>query len=460
MSRHAILLSYYFPPHAAVSVFRSLRFATHLRQTGWEPAVVTSDAVKGDVHFDESLLQRVPEGLVVRRCPLVRREDQLKRWLRLGSPTHGQASPSASEGNNAGLPIGNAAADKKAYDAQSFRSLVSEFLFAVPDNKIGWRHAAAQATRQLVREFGSEVIFASGPPFSVHLAALDASRSTRVPLVLDFRDPWSRDPWGRRGRSRLAKMRHVAMERTCVETARRVILNTERMADEFRRHYADLPADKFVCIPNGFDEQLYDLAAEVTDHAAQEKAGKPLQMLHPGSIYGPRDPALLLQALQQVRDSGHELIEFVQLGGCDKRGRLEQSIRELHLQDQVRLLPPVPHREVFEHMGRADVLVIIQQGTSVQVPGKFYEMLPFRKPILAFVDDGSTTDLVRKYQLGYVAPPNNLTLTTAAMRDALAAARSGVLRANFDAAIADYDARKLAWRLAQELEAVAGHPAR
>ena len=459
MSRHVILLSYYFPPHATVSVFRALRFATHLRQAGWEPAVVTSDAAKGDVHWDENLLQRVPEGLVIRRCPLVRREDTLKRWLRLGRSSQSaarQATASKNANGHAATPGANGAES----DPMSLRNLVSEFLFAVPDNKVGWREAAARATVELAREFGSEAIFASGPPFSVHLAALDASRRARLPLVLDFRDPWSRDPWGRRGRSRLAKMRHIAMERTCVREASRVILNTERMADEFRRHYADLPADKFVCIPNGYDDQLYQSVSEAADHATKVPANNACQLLHPGSIYGPRDPSVLLQALRQVRDSGCERIEFLQLGGCDKKEQLQQAIQAVQMEDHVRVVPPVPHRELFEHMGKADVLVIIQQGTSVQVPGKFFEMLPFRKPILAFVEDGATADLVRKYQLGFVAPPDNPDLTAAAIRDAIAAARSGSLRDNFDAAIADYDARKLAARLAQELAAVAARSPR
>jgi glycosyltransferase involved in cell wall biosynthesis len=336
----------------------------------------------------------------------------------------------------------------------SLRSLVSEFLFAVPDNKVGWRHTAARAAEKFIREFGSEVIFSSGPPFSSHLAALDASRRTGVPLVLDFRDPWSRDPWGRRGRSRASKMRHIAMERACVREASRIVLNTERMADEFRQHYSYLPAEKFICIPNGYDDWLLGETPALATNDTAKRPGHVTRILHPGSLYGQRNPTLLLQAIRRLRETVNEPIEFVQIGGCDSRLDMAQKVRQLGLEDCVHVLPAVSHREVCSQMADADILVVIQHGTSLQVPGKFFEMLGFRKPILAVVDEGATADLVQKYQVGFVAPSDSLDRTASALLDAVTAARSGTLQANFEAAIADLDGRKQAKRLAQVFEMV------
>lgn len=441
-NRRVVLLSYYFPPYATVSVFRALRFCRHLQEAGWDPAVVTSEAERGEVAWDENLLRQVPEGLIIRRCPLFRREEQIKAWLGSGRPTAADRSEKAP------------GADRPVAGQPTWRNLVSELCFAVPDNKVGWRRTAGLATEQLVRERNAEVIFASGPPFSVHLAALDASRRTQVPLVLDFRDPWSRDPWGRRAKSQLAQWRHVAMERTCVREARRVILNTERMADEFRRFYAGQPADKFVCIPNGFDGHGVDEGLAPPPWGENEST-RPARFLHPGTLYGQRDPGVLLKAIKRVNQRGTARVEFEQLGSCERRAEVEAVVSAESLADCVRISPPLPHRQALEQMALADVFVIIQQGTTLQVPGKLFEMLPFRKPILAFVDEGATADLIRKYGLGFIAPPKDLEATAKALEAAQAAARSGELRNNFDAAIEVYDGRKLTARLGRELDAVA-----
>ena len=54
-------------------------------------------------------------------------------------------------------------------------------------------------------------------------------------------------------------------------------------------------------------------------------------------------------------------------------------------------------------MNNADLLLIVQPDTALQVPGKLYEMLMFRKPIVAVTGDGETADIVRRFEIGAVA---------------------------------------------------------
>ncbi len=49
-------------------------------------------------------------------------------------------------------------------------------------------------------------------------------------------------------------------------------------------------------------------------------------------------------------------------------------------------VPPIPHAEVLEHLARADALLLVQWRsdlTAAEVPGKLYEYLAFRAPVIA-----------------------------------------------------------------------------
>ena len=57
--RRLLLVTYYFPPSAAVAAYRMLGFARHLPACGWQVGVVAPPVVPQEP-VDESLTQRVP----------------------------------------------------------------------------------------------------------------------------------------------------------------------------------------------------------------------------------------------------------------------------------------------------------------------------------------------------------------------------------------------------------------
>ena len=115
-------------------------------------------------------------------------------------------------------------------------------------------------------------------------------------------------------------------------------------------------------------------------------------------------------------------------------------------------LPHLPHQEVFGRMANSNCLVLIQPGTRLQVPSKIFEMIMFRKPILALADQGATADIVQDYELGVVAAPNNVDEIETAVRTLMAAADRGESRGKWDQALADFDGRKLTESLSKALE--------
>src|SRR5262245_11440893 len=67
-SRTLLLLTYHFPPSAAVAVYRMLGFVRYLPRFGWNPVVVAPPRMPGEPE-DAALLDLVPEDTPVFRVP-------------------------------------------------------------------------------------------------------------------------------------------------------------------------------------------------------------------------------------------------------------------------------------------------------------------------------------------------------------------------------------------------------
>ncbi len=332
------------------------------------------------------------------------------------------------------------------------RQQVSELIFALPDNRIGWRKNAVRAGLQMVDELQPSVVFATGPPFTTLVVGAEIARRSGLPLVLDFRDPWTRVPWGPRNKSWVATRVAERFERRCVRQARRVVLNTSYLEQDFVDHYGTVHRHKFVTIPNGYDPKI----RQQVDHLRVQAATQPtvgdraFHILHPGSLYRQRDPRQIVDAMAQLKDQGIDL-RFEQLGRCDPSFRLADYVDRKDLSDQVRVSPGVSHRQMLEKMARVDAFLLLQPGTALQVPGKLFEMILFRKPIVAICAPGAISDLIEKYGIGVTAQAGDIDGIATAFRQLV---ETNWASEEWDAVLDDYDARHQAAQLARVFKEV------
>lgn len=71
LMRRVIIVAPHFPPSNLASVHRSRLFATHLREFGWEPVIVTVHSDFYEEALDPQLSALVPQGLRVERVPAI-----------------------------------------------------------------------------------------------------------------------------------------------------------------------------------------------------------------------------------------------------------------------------------------------------------------------------------------------------------------------------------------------------
>ncbi len=399
--KRLLLISSHFPPDGAAGTHRVMRFTTHLYASGWDVSVLTMDPAYylSGTQTDERLLAAIPGDIHIYRTKalrgvtaLIRLRNRLSRARRASQP------PPAT------LDTGGA---RHASPSRRLKDAFTD-LCAVPDRDVGWLWYAVRRGAQIIRRNGIDVILSSAPPFTCHVVADVLRGMYGRKWVADFRDPWSRSPWATPERA--AGWRgavHRWLERRTVEHADAVILNTKRMHAEFTTYYGPSNARKFHTVTNGYDlELLQPYINTPKDHAG------PLTLTHAGSFYRDRQPAALLTALASVIRQGRIptdgiLLHFV--GAIAPRFEVPALISQLRLESVVRLTPPVPHHESLRSLSQSDVLLVVQPGTSLQVPVKLYEYMAFGKPILALADRGAVADLVDEGRLGLVVPPEDVT---------------------------------------------------
>lgn len=395
-----LVVAYHFPPEGSIGTHRTLRLVRRLCEAGWDVTVLTGTEAtySAGCSIDRELLRRVPAGARVVRAPALRPVDGVSSLARRG----GRPGPSGSSG--AGSPGGG------SLGAGSWKSEVGwlrrakqrfDALCGIPDQHAGWLVPAVAAG--LARSIGRrpDVVYSTAPPWTGQLVARSLAAMLGCRWVADFRDPWARAPW-RDGWLPAARRAAGLFERTVVGRADAVVFTTRTNMDEYAGFYGAAAATKFHLVRNGCDrDELAGLAPSPGD-------GR-FTLLHAGSLYGGRKPAVLLAALAALRDRGvidgrsfcFRQVGRVALSGFD----MPAERRRLGLEEMVSLAPSQPRRETLQDMLAASCLLLLQPGTTVSIPGKLFEYLAAGRPILALAEEGETSELVRASGRGVAVLP-------------------------------------------------------
>ena len=364
--KKVLLVTYYYPPTGDIGTFRPLTFTKYLPELGFHPYVLTvRNRSVGAV--DHTLLNEIPPGVRVIETPSA--EHPFLRAPRL---------------------LG-----------------IDPRWFMLPDVHIGWLPFAVPRGVETIRQEEIDVILATAPVFTSLLVGYLLKRRTGKPLVIDFRDPWTQNVFLSRLSPVHRRIEH-RLERMVVEAADHVITTTEPMRAALIRKYPAL-RQRSDTILNGFDPvDFQGLTRSVPDR---------FTITYTGRLYGVRTAAPFLSAVRRVLDRRGDLRERIRVlfaGPKDKR--TEKAVREMHLEDVVELVGFVSHRESLQFMTNADVLLLIMSekeavgggAGTMMIPGKTFEYLGARRPILALAPEGAVAELVRDTGSGTVVAPDDV----------------------------------------------------
>jgi glycosyltransferase involved in cell wall biosynthesis len=353
-TKAVLMVTFHYPPASGTSgVQRGLKFSRYLPECGWTPLVLTA------------------------------------------RPT---AYDAVSRESEASIPPGTVVARSFALDARRHLAIRGAYprWLALPDRWGSWWLPAVGRGLGLIRRYRPQVIWSTCPIPTAHLIGLTLARLSRLPWVADFRDPMTEDDYPDHPASRRVRR---WIEARAVRNCRRACFTARSTRAMYLSRYPRLSPAASLLIENGFDEA--DFAGIDADGGAKGRSGAPLRLVHSGVIYlEERDPRPLFRALARLKREGRVRPGDlrIDLRGSGADAHLGDLVRKSGVEDVVRVLPVVPHRESLREQAAADGLLLLQGAPcNRQIPAKTYEYLRLGKPILALTaSDGDTASILRE----------------------------------------------------------------
>jgi len=415
-----LFLCYHFPPVGGAGVQRSVGFARHLPELGYQPVVVTGTGratgrwTPTDVSLDGALPPEIEIHRVRPPEPPASsgRAARSERWLRRQSPF---ARWWTSEAVRAGLVAGQI-----------------------------------------------DLVYASMSPFESADAAERIAATLGVPWVADLRDPWALDEMTMYPTASHRRLERTRMRRALASAAV-VVMNTPEATRRLRQSFPELPAAWTVT--NGFD------ADDFEPPSPAPRAGGPLRIVHTGYLHTELGRGGRMRTALGGSGRGVDILTRSHVVLLEALARLDENERngiELHLAgvlspaDLASLDPRVvkthgylPHPASIELICSAGLLFLpmhdLPEGSRAGiVPGKTYEYLASRRPILAAVPDGDARDLLDEAGSALLCRPGDRGEMAGLLREALARHRAGepLRPAPYPDVVARYERRTLTRQLA------------
>jgi glycosyltransferase involved in cell wall biosynthesis len=373
-----LVVAYYFPPLGLSGVQRTLKFVKYLKNYNWEPTVITTGDVAYFAH--DNSLSRELNNLNVN---IIR--------------VSGSREPNSilSKFGTIKLP---------SEFLRKFLDKLSQTFF-IPDNKKSWSKLAANKVDEILLTEKFDAIFVTCPPFSAFDEIAKIKKKHDVPLFADYRDLWYKSYFSFYP-TPFHKLLHKNKEYNALKTADRIIVTNRKIKEKLLHTYPFLTFEDVVIVSHGYDHEDFEKIP------AQPKPQNKMVLMYSGIFMVYNTPMYFLKAFKQLTIERPDIASNIELHFVGfLRKENHKLIRKLKIQSFIKDHGYVNHDESIAKLKSADVLWFMvgrRRNIDAILPGKVYEYIGARKPVLACVPDGAAKMAVEESGSGYVCSPDNI----------------------------------------------------
>jgi len=194
----------------------------------------------------------------------------------------------------------------------------------------------------------------------------------------------------------------------------------------YRDRYPGYPDEKWLVIPNGYDESIFEEVDQALPPQKGSRGGGPVVLVHSGVIYPQeRDPGPFFEAIASLCASGSIDSKRVRiiLRACGHGTVFQPMLEQMGIEHIVRMEPSIPYREALSEILQADGLLVLQAANcNHQIPAKIYEYFRAGRPILALTDpSGDTATALVEAGIKSVAPLDDMSAIRGALLEFIVA---------------------------------------
>lgn len=364
-THHLALFAWALPPNTNAGVHRPLSFIRYGSLMGWQ-----IDAFQGEVPFNQvqhgdELLARVPHNARLHIVP----DSSLNSSYSL--------TPKIDGGFNNALD------------------------------------SAIYAIKKLSKN-PPNVVLASGPPFYVFIAAYFVAKHFGVPLVLDYRDEWTECPFDFVS----AGPQDKVWEKRCLAAAAAVFFTTKSHMEHQLQIFPELCREKTYLVPNGWESDDFSSnLAHVKNKA--DSSTKNIEIAHIGNLAGHTPPTDFLNALGKLFASNAIWRDRIRVSFIGRRSPSSESIiRSFPYPHNLNIIDHLPKQEANRRMQQADILLLIATPELERyLPGKLFDYIAARRPVLVFGAPGESSKMVENLGVGKLCPSGSSNLLGSVIND-------------------------------------------
>ena len=440
--KSVLLISPYFAPMAVIGAKRAMNLSRHLPAQGWRPVILCSKPFRERV--DPALEELIGSESIV---------SQTYRRPKRGAARQLKSSKSQTKSSSQNESQGMLPRRPREPLFERLTGWSAQYLSPFDREWVEVRHATREGIR-LAREYHVDAIAVSADPWSALITARAISDALHLPLVIDFRDPWTLHS----GKSKLRPPPTLAFmrwyERRLFSRADRVILNTESCETAYReRDGSLLPADRFTFIRNAFDSSMFGEWSP-----PRPLIDRPFELTYFGQFRKFVRPDVLFKGVsyfvnsRTLSPSDFRLVIISSLDAYAAEAMINYGLEKF-----IEVRPSVPFIESFEVLQRADALALVDGGCPLVIAGKLYDYLCVGRPILSVAESDEVNEMIRLSEAGEIASskdPQEVATRLGVLYDA--ACKGSHRMPNF-ALRAPFDAPAQAARYAQVLNEAEAH---
>ena len=225
------------------------------------------------------------------------------------------------------------------------------------------------------------MIIYSGGPFHYVAASPLIHALTQIPFVIDFRDPWYLPGADGKRLTTLGRRFYQTivepLQRLAVSRASVVVNVVEEITELYRRRYSRVPAERFVTVRNGFDEEL--VAGLEPGRRAAITSDTVLAILGKFGYYSAAETRVLCAALAQL--PGRLNARLLVVGPEDRT--LSREAARCGVSERVSWVGPLDYLGALARGLEATALIVNTRPYAIG--SKVYDYIYLNRPVIAFV---------------------------------------------------------------------------
>ena len=294
--------------------------------------------------------------------------------------------------------------------------------FFIPDARKFWVKPSVAYLKEYLSKHQIDTIITTGPPHSLHLIGKALKQANpHLQWIADFRDPWT--TIGYHSALKLttsSQAKHKALEKEVLDLADQLIVTSFQTKDEFETK-TKTPVE---VITNGFEDT--SMYVELSEN---------FTVSHIGSLLNDRNPKVLWEVFAELIEEDTVFKDFFELKLIGKvSDSVLESAYQSGLKKFVSIIGYLDHKDAIESQRSSQMLLLIEinkpENKSI-IPGKIFEYLASRRPILAIGPEGwDVNQIISETHSGKCFNYDEKASLKSYVKDAFKAFLNGKLKSN------------------------------